>query len=211
MTRLVFLSPAQKRTFDSPPVFNKSQRPAYFVVTDDIRKTMSSLRSATNKAGFLLQLGYFKHSGKFFEKSTFRQRDIKYVKQLLEITEAVNFHEYSASRMAQHRSRILALLDWSAFDADNTVKIAEHVQIQAQQQPKPEQVFAAAVDFCWKQRIEIPTHHQLANVITDSFNIVESTWLTRLQSALQPDACEALDTLLNSPTGLPSLLGDIKK
>ena len=112
--------------------------------------------------------------------------------------------------MTQHQSRIRELLNWTAFDANSAAQIAEYVQLQAQLQIKPEQVFAAAVDFCWQQRIEIPTHHQLANVITDSFNIVESTWLAQLKESLQPSDCEALDTLLESPDGLPVLLGEIK-
>jgi TnpA family transposase len=210
MTQLVFLSPAEKRKFDSPPVFTKTQRPAYFVVTDDVRRTLSALRTATNKVGFLLQLGYFRHSGKFFAPNTFRQRDIKYLKEQFHITEKLDFTGYPPARVKQQRARILELLGWTAFDANSTAQIAEHVQLQAQQQIRPGHIFAVAIDFCWQQRIEIPTHHQLANVITDSFNIVESAWLTQLENSLQPPACEALDALLESPDGLPVLLSEIK-
>ena len=94
MTQLHFLSVAEKRKFDLPPVFTHKQRPAYFAVTDEIRRTLSALRSDTNKIGFLLQLGYFRHSGRFFEKNTFRQRDIKYLKKQLNITEPVDLAQY---------------------------------------------------------------------------------------------------------------------
>jgi TnpA family transposase len=210
MTQLVFLSKHEKRQFDSPPVFTKLQRPAYFAVTDDIRKTMGSLRTPTNKVGFLLQLGYFKHSGKFFEKSAFRSRDIKYLKQLLNITAAVDLAEYLPSRMTHHQSRILKLLGWTFFNADSASLIAEHVQLQTQQQIKPEQIFSAAVDFCWQQRIEVPSHHQLADVITESFNIVESALLNQLENSLQPPACDSLDALLSDPGGLIPPLTEIK-
>ena len=210
MTQLVFLSPSEKRKFDSPPVFKKAQRPAYFVVTDDIRRTLSALRTATNKVGFLLQLGYFRKSGKFFAPNTFRPRDIKYLKEQLQITERLDFSDYPPARVKQQRGRILELLDWTAFDTNSTGQIARHVQLQAEQQIKPEQVFAAAVDFCWQQRIEIPTHHQLANVITDSFNIVESDWLEQLQKGLEPSGGKILDAMLESVDGLPLLLDEIK-
>jgi TnpA family transposase len=210
MTQLHFLPAAEKRKFDLPPVFTHKQRPAYFIVTDDIRRTLSALRSDTNKIGFLLQLGYFKHSGKFFEKHAFRQRDIKYLKKQFHIAETIDLAQYSPSRMAQHQFRIRELLGWTAFDANSGTQIARHVQIQAEQQIKPERIFAAAVDLCWQQRIEIPTHHQLANVITDSFNIVESAWLEQLLNGLEPSDCEVLDTLLESVDGLPALLGEIK-
>ncbi len=42
MTRLAFLSQSVKRQFDSPPVLNKEQRPAYFLISDDIRRTLSN-------------------------------------------------------------------------------------------------------------------------------------------------------------------------
>jgi len=210
MTKLVFMTAPEKHAFDSPPTFSKSQRPAYFVVTDDIRKTLGALRTATNKVGFMLQLGYFKHSGKFFDSATFRKRDIRYVKSLLNVTEKFNFSDYQPSRMTQHQTRIRQLLRWTAFNNDSTAQIASHIQLQAEQQIKPEQVFAAAVDFCWQQRIEVPTYNQLTNVITDSFNIVESAWLSQLEASLQPSDCEALETLLNSTDELPALLGEIK-
>ena len=210
MTQLIFLSPTEKRAFDSPPVLNKAQRPAYFVVTDDIRRTLSALRTATNKVGFLLQLGYFKHSGKFFAASTFRSRDIKYLKDQLQIVEKIEFSDYPPARVKQQRVRILKLLGWSAFDGDSAAQIASQVQLRTEQQVKPEKIFAAAIDYCWQQRIEIPTHHLLANVITDSFNIVESSCLSQLEKNLQPSDCETLDALLESNDELPALLTEIK-
>ncbi len=92
MTQLVFLSSSEKRQFDSPPVFTKAQRPAYFAITEDIRRTLGALRTATNKVGFLLQFGYFKHSGKFFAPNTFRLRDISYLKQQLNISKRLITH-----------------------------------------------------------------------------------------------------------------------
>ncbi len=134
MTRLVFLSSTEKRKFDSPPIFTKEQRPAYFVVTENIRRTLGNLRTNTNKIGFLLQLGYFKHSGKFFVPTAFRQRDINYVKQLLNITEEVDFTRYPPARIVKHRSRILEIMNWTSFNQSNAALIAERVQLFAEQQ-----------------------------------------------------------------------------
>ncbi len=210
MTRLVFLSPSDKRIFDAPPILTHDQRPAYFVVTDDIRRTLSALRTPTNKLGFMLQLGYFRHSGKFFAPNTFRSRDIMFLKDQLKITEPVDFSDYPSARVKQQRTRILEILGWKKFDDGSAALIAAHVQLQAEQQTKPEQVFSAAVEFCWQQRIEVPTYNQLANVITDSFNIVESGWLSQLEKTLSSNDYDALDTLLESTDELPTLLGECK-
>ncbi len=211
MTRLVFLSSTEKRKFDSPPIFTKEQRPAYFVVTENIRRTLGSLRTNTNKIGFLLQLGYFKHSGKFFVPTAFRQRDVNYVKQLLNITEEVDFIRYPPARIVKHRSRILELMNWTPFNQSNAALIAERVQLFAEQQLKPEQIFIAAVDFCWNNHIEIPTYHQLSSVISDSFNIVESALLTSLEVKLKLNECKALDEIISTPREKwRPLLGEIK-
>jgi hypothetical protein len=110
MTRLAFLSSGEQQKFDSPPTFTKDQRPAYFIVSDEIRRTLSNLRSDTHKIGFLLQLGYFKSAGKFYVPAQFRHKDIKYVKQLLNITADPDFDDYDPSRVIRHRKRILQLL-----------------------------------------------------------------------------------------------------
>ncbi|MCP4936347.1 MAG: Tn3 family transposase [bacterium] len=212
MTRLAFLSPSEKRKFDSPPTFTKDQRPAYFIVTDEIRRTLSNLHTATHKIGFLLQLGYFRSAGKFYVPTQFRHKDIKYVKQLLNITADPDFDDYAPSRVIRHRKRILQLLEWQPFNRSSAALVAEHVQLLAQHQLKPEQVFIAAVDFCWKHRIEIPTYHQLSTVITDSFNIVESTLLTNLVSILQVTERTALDKLMTIPDDhWRPLLSEIKQ
>ncbi len=212
MTRLAFLSQSEKRQFDSPPVLNKEQRPAYFVISDDIRRTLSNLHTVTNKVGFLLQLGYFKHAGKFFSPAMFRCKDINYIKQLLNITENIDFDRYPPARMAHHRSRILELLEWKPFNESSASLIAQHVQLLVQQQRKPEQVFIATVDFCWKHRIEMPTYHQLSTVITDSFNIAESAVLSNLELTLQDSERTALDALMKSPDDhWRPLLSEIKQ
>ena len=76
MTRLAFLSPTEKRLFDSPPTLNKKNRPAYFTITRAVRKTLNGLKTPATKVGFMLELGYFKHSAKFFLPEQFKSRDI---------------------------------------------------------------------------------------------------------------------------------------
>ncbi len=199
MTRLAFLSPREKRLFDTPPTLNKKNRPAYFILTSGVRKTLSALKTPTTKVGFLLELGYFKHSAKFFMPEQFKARDIQYVKQLLHITQDIDLTGYQRARPGRYRARILTLLDWAAFNDSKVAFVAEHVQLLAQQQLKPQQIFMATVDFCWKHRIEVPSYHQLSEVITDSFNIVESRLLSQLEALLCTDDRTKLDYLIRTP------------
>jgi len=66
MTKLVILTQSERRRFDSPPIFNANERALYFSLNNTDLQTVHELRTATNKVGFVLQLGYFKSQGKFF-------------------------------------------------------------------------------------------------------------------------------------------------
>lgn len=210
MTRLVFLSPSEQRQFDLPPLFTHQQRPAYFAITEGVRRTLSAMRTSLTKLCFVLQMGYFRYSGMFFTTDTFRKRDIKFVRQLLHIDDTSDLDQLPPVRIQRQRSRIRQLQDWKAFDSNSALLIAEHIQFQAQQQLKPENVFTTTVDFCWKHRIEIPSYHHLANVITDSFNIVESALLDQVQQLLTDRQCSELETLLNADDQTPSTISEFK-
>jgi len=210
MTRLVFLSPSERRQFDLPPLFTHEQRPAWFVITQDVHRTLSALRTPLTKVSFILQLGYFRHSGKFFAVNSFRKRDIKYVRQLLNVRIALDLDQLPEARIQRQRIRILQLLGWKAFDSDSALLISEHIQFQAQRQLKPEKIIATAVDYCWRHCIEIPSYHHLTNVITDSFNIVESALLNQLQKMLTPQDCAQLDELLDSNDRMQTVLSEFK-
>ena len=202
MTRLVFLPSSEHKAFDAPPRLTQEGRTTHFVIVDqDIKRMINGLGSPTNKVGFLLQLGYFDAAGKFFVPKQYRRNDIKFVKQLLNITGDIDLARYESNRMLRHRSRILALRRWTAFSGDNVALLAERVQLLAQQQLRPEQVFRGAYDFCWEHHIEVPTHHQLSSTITDSFNIVEANALSRLTDTLNDSDCRALDALITVQPG----------
>ena len=86
MTRLAILTPKEKREFDQPPRFKKEDRARYFYLSPKIRQlAFNKLRSSVNQVGFILQLGYFRATGKFFVSGEFRKKDIYYVCQLLKM------------------------------------------------------------------------------------------------------------------------------
>lgn len=66
MTKLVILSQTERRRFDSPPIFNANERVQHFSLNNHDLQIVQELRTATNKVGFVLQLGYFRSNGKFF-------------------------------------------------------------------------------------------------------------------------------------------------
>ncbi len=196
MTTLVFLSPKEKRQFDSPPKLKKEERPIYFTITSDIRRTLGALKTPVTKVGFVLQLGYFKASAKFYTYNQFRANDINFVKTLLGINEDLDFSSYQNTAPAKHRQRILKLLDWTPFD---TLKehVQHHIALLTQQQLTPPQILLSAADFCWKNKIEVPSYHTLSTLITDSFNNFEDKLIGTLADALTDKHSLLLDEYIS--------------
>jgi len=78
MTLLAILSQAEKRQFDLPPKFSKAERAVYFALNPQLKKTISRLDNKDTRAGFLLQLAYFRANARFYPIESFRKRDILY-------------------------------------------------------------------------------------------------------------------------------------
>jgi hypothetical protein len=72
------LSADEKEAFDSTPHFNSIQRKKYFDVTPRIAETLDKLCTPTNQVCFLITVGYFRATKRFFGRS-FRDQDIQYV------------------------------------------------------------------------------------------------------------------------------------
>ena len=99
MTKLVILPEDERNTFDSPAKLNAQERATCFALDKKLLKTIDALRTSTNKIGFLLQYGYFKATRKFYTSDQFRQKDINYVANILNIDPAkFNSEKYFHTR-----------------------------------------------------------------------------------------------------------------
>ncbi len=129
MTKLVVLSPAERRRFDSPPNLTGDESSIYFSLPPDVAKIIDRLRTPTNKVGFMLQLAYFKSQSKFFTYDQFKPSDI---------------------------------------------------------------------DYCWQNKIEVPSHNQLALIITESFNQNKTHLVNQVTKFLSNNEDKALLLLMTT-------------
>ncbi|MFT7111436.1 MAG: TnpA family transposase [Porticoccaceae bacterium] len=188
MPKLAILTAAEQREFDSPPKFYKVDRPKYFSLTSDIRQLgFNKLRTPVNRVGFILQLGYFRASGKFFVNEQFRKRDIHHACKALGIKDTFNIEDYSESSRKNHRDTILAMSGWRVPDAADQEKIMSQALWFIEQQLAPQKVLKALVEFCWNNRIVIPSYNKLAEYITDHFNHYEEQLLEIIRRELSDD------------------------
>lgn len=202
MTKLVILSPAERRRFDSPPHFTGDERSVYFSLPSDVVEILDRLRTPTNKVGFMLQLGYFKSQSKFFTYDQFRQPDIQYVAQILGCTiDSVYLEQYQKKIPLDHRKKILSLLKWQSFDVGKQKALAEHIVQYVQHQLTAKKICLQAIDYCWQNKIEVPSYNQLALIITESFNQNETHLVNQVTKFLTNNEDKALFALMTTENG----------
>ena len=78
MPRLPFLSPEEHAAFDTPPVFTNAERQRFFALSHSLYTLLRSFRTLTNQICFVLALGYFKATQRFFARQ-FHEPDAAYV------------------------------------------------------------------------------------------------------------------------------------
>lgn len=174
MTKLAILNINERTKFNAPPKFNQDERALHFSLFSENLQIVQQLRSITTKVGFILQLGYFRANGKFYTTEQFRQKDIFYVTQILGLNaEEINLSSYKNKIITQHRRKILALLGWQPFNKlqqDNTI---EHVKWLVQRQMSLKHIFLSVIDFCWQNKVEVPSFDILSDIIINGYNNFE--------------------------------------
>lgn len=69
------LEKAHQHEFENPPLFTRLQRQTCFQLDEQTKQLLKQLESPINQAGFLIQLGYFRATTRFFAPSRFRPKD----------------------------------------------------------------------------------------------------------------------------------------
>lgn len=195
MSRLTILTSTETRQFDTPPRFTKEERQRYFSIPTHLKPVVSRINRAEYRVGFVLQLGYFRATARFFRTEDFKQRDISYVRRQLRCKNT-DLAAYAGAIKTRHRRTILAQLDWQEVDVDakeQLVRVASHY---ANQQEHPKQILSALVDSCWKNQVVIPSYRELSEIITNSFNEAERGILAAVEEALEGAHREQLESLL---------------
>jgi TnpA family transposase len=199
MTKLSILSATEQKRFDSPPKFTLDERRLHFCLTNEILELTQKIRSPANKVGFLLQIGYFKATGKFFTVEQFYKQDIEYACKILGIDyKYIHIFSYKRKTPLDHKKQILTLLEWQPFNKDQQQKITGHLKWLVQKQQSPKHLFLSAIDFCWQNKIELPSYYVLAAFITDAYNHFEQEVITILANKLTQHHKEKLDLLMGA-------------
>ncbi|GAA4394137.1 Tn3 family transposase [Hymenobacter koreensis] len=199
---LPLLDATQRRAFDQPPVFNPPQRQLFFALPDWAAQFLATLLAPHSRGGFVLQVGYFKATGRFFPADRFLPADQAYVQQRYRLG-AVEWARYDKITRFYHREQILQQFGVPPFEQ---VEAAVRLQVThfARQQMNPVAVFHSAADYIRAHRWEVPTYAALAGLVTEAFRTVEQQLTTQLGHHLTPAVRQQLDALFTTPEEAPA-------
>lgn len=156
MPRMKYLSDTESKQFDSAPEFNAAERKRFFSVTDGLDAIVGSLKSETNQVCFIISLGYFRATKRFYAHH-FRDADVRFVATRLGyFPEMVAVDEYDKSTATRHRKLILEHLGYREFDDKASEELRQHAHALIRAQMAPTLIIARLVEFSKPIRQKCP-------------------------------------------------------
>src|SRR5947209_4601002 len=137
MTTLNILSRAEIKIFENPPQFQAKARKRYFVLPEWAQHYLERTKSPAAKIGFVLQLGYFKATSKFFSKQTFQLDDIQFVSRRLGITTQFLPRNYDNVTVMRQRRMILKQLGYRPFSSQARALVKKEADLSVPTQMRP--------------------------------------------------------------------------
>jgi TnpA family transposase len=195
-TPLNFLTTKEIKEYDTPPFFSNDDRNRFFKNFKWMQQYTDTLNSPINKVGFVLQVGYFKATNRFFAIKDFHKKDIEFVyKQLKEPYRIANF-SYKYSSYQRHQDHILDYLGYRKFEKDVKKSIAKEAFSLTSKQMKPKLVFLSLVQYLQSKKIELPSFRTLAFILSAAIKDLENQLFKTLEVQLTDSQRSLLDTLL---------------
>ena len=100
MPLLTILPSEDVTKFEQPPVFTAEERKHFYTLPKWAEEIVSTLQTPANKIGFILQLGYFRATKKFYVPHTFHQADIQFIARRLAVEKAGQLDNYAENNQS---------------------------------------------------------------------------------------------------------------
>jgi TnpA family transposase len=195
MSRIKLLPAHEIREFDTPTIFSVSQQSHFFNISDDLEMELDKLRHPCSKMGMLLQWGYFKFHGRFYEVSDFKDMDILFVAKQLNLNlKYLDFHRFYTNHLAfQHKERILSIIHWKPFDQE---LFKHQVERLVESQLVPRKALWETRAYLFRQGIESPAYDKYLKTINEALLVVSKRINLSLEKYLTASHRHALDEFL---------------
>jgi hypothetical protein len=194
------LDDTQRREFDKPPKFSYPQRKIMFLLPQWAETELSFIINPTNKIGFILQLGYFKASGRFFKLETFFKEDFGFIVRVFKIAE-IDFtlfkETYHKVDVFRHRQSILENFGVTPFDIIQKEQLYLEAVRVLKKQSNPRGVFYSLATFLRTNQIEIPAYFTIASILTEAMRKRDVQLMEIINQNISPKLQETFEKMLS--------------
>jgi len=160
MPRIKILNSNDSKVFENPPLFSGEERKRFFYLPNWASDLVENFKTPTNQAGFILQFGYFKATGRFFAAREFHQIDIEFVARRRDIQQdVIDLSRYTQTTFERHQELILINMGIKKFDVLSKDILQKEAQNLCSKQIKPRLMFLSLIGFLKSHKIEIPGYH----------------------------------------------------
>jgi len=196
MPRMQILTPTEYATFETPPVFTNIERHRFFDFSQTLFNLLSTFRTPTNQICFVLTLGYFRATKRFFARQ-FHQADAAYVAKRLGFLAGVfDLSHYDEATARRHRKSILNYLGFQPFSFDAKQTLLQEIRTMVRSQARPKAILLHALDILARRKTEIPSARTLTDLIVGEIRRHKGTLTEVIDAQLSPELHELLEALL---------------
>lgn len=204
--RLSILSDSEVDELFGRPRFSADERPVYFSLAPDESLIFESLRYVNTRLLFLLQLGYFKASHRFFVFTwTQVQADVDYLlPHYFPQDSSPDTLPEKNTRLAQQKI-ILQCQNYRSFNQSEHHWLSDKAQQLAKIHAQPRFLLTELLQLLEIERIVVPGYSTFQKIISAAINSEQQRLNTMIQEHL-PDTIKAeLDTLISQEDGFYQL------
>lgn len=199
MSGYKILSKARKAVFDGVPNLSPADRKALMVQSRETKSITRNLRSKESKVGFLVQRAYFQSKGRFFKTEQFKKADIKEAEKSLGLRIPCDITKYNDKTAASHRQIIRAQHGWKPFDLGTRASLIDLALIHSKEQLDMEDTLFSLLEYCWRNKVEIPGYNILEGIIVEAFEKFLQDTLTILDKYITQRQRDVLLSFIENP------------
>ena len=147
--------------FDTPPVFTTLERQRFFDLSPRLAHLLGTFRTPTNQLCFVLTLGYFKATNRFFARQFHDTYAVYVARQLGVLPGMFDLRAYEDTTARRHRQIILEHLGFQAFEEPAKQHLLNEIHSLIRSQARPKAIFLHALDTLARRKTEIPSAYLL--------------------------------------------------
>jgi hypothetical protein len=190
-----------RETFENTPQLLPQERLKLFDLPNWADSLVAQFHTDVSRLGFILQLGYFQATHRFYPLGKFREGDARHVIDRFELAiEPDEVGAYTTSTQWDHQHLICRQLGFQRFTKEHKKQLEAEALRLGTIHMRPDDLFDYLVCYLEERRIEIPAYHTFAQIITQALLKVERRWTIQLERVIKPDEKEWLDDLLKPKT-----------